>query len=50
MFFTKNNDEVLLVDTGEGSEIVKRLKESNIELKIFTIYLFLIAIQTTFLN
>lgn len=29
----KNNDEILLVDTGGGAEIVRRLKQSNIDLK-----------------
>lgn len=32
-FLLKNNDEFLLVDTGGGAEIVRRLKHSNIELK-----------------
>ena len=32
-FLLKNNDELLLVDTGGGAEIVRRLKQSNIELK-----------------
>lgn len=32
-FLLKNNNEFLLVDTGGGAEIVRRLKQSNIELK-----------------
>ena len=32
-FLIKNNNEFLLVDTGGGAEIVRRLKQSNIELK-----------------
>ena len=32
-FLLKNNDEILLVDTGGGAEIVRRLKQSNIDLK-----------------
>lgn len=32
-FWLKNNDEILLVDTGGEAEIVRRLKQSNIDLK-----------------
>lgn len=32
-FLLKNKNEILLVDTGGGAEIVRRLKMSNIELK-----------------
>ena len=32
-FLLKNNNEKLLVDTGGGAEIVRRLKQSNIDLK-----------------
>ncbi len=32
-FLLKNNDDFLLVDTGGGAEIVRRLKQSYIELK-----------------
>lgn len=32
-FLIKNNKEFLLVDTGGGAEIVRRLKQENIDLK-----------------